>query len=166
MRPKSEFNHPVIFVSWADANHFAEWMKCRLPTEAEWEYACRARTTTPFNTGYCPTTNQANYYGKYNGLNTTPKGQYRMNTTPVGSFQPNPWGLYDMHGNVAEWCSDWYGKYSNKQQTNPLGPNDGIYRITRGGSWYCDALDCRSGNRFPVGNCDRFNFIGFRLVLI
>jgi len=110
----------------------------RLPTEAEWEYACRAGTTTPFNTGNNITTNQANYDGNY-PYNNNAKGTYREKTTPVGSFAPNPFGLYDMHGNVWEWCWDWYGNYKNEAQTNPTGAVSGAYRVIRGGGWYITA---------------------------
>ena len=138
---------PVINVSWEDATAFADWMGCRLPTEAEWEYACRAGTTTPFYTGNNLTTNQANYDGNY-PYNGNAKGQYREKTTPVGSFPPSAWGLYDMHGNVWEWCSDWYGAYPTQAQTNPQGPSTSSLRVYRGGSWNYDAQYCRSANRF------------------
>ena len=112
--------NPVINISWDDAAAFAEWLECRLPTEAEWEYACRAGTTTPFNTGDNLTTSQANYDGEY-PYNDNPKGENRKKTLTVGSFEPNAWGLHDMHGNVWEWCSDWYDIYPTDAVRNPKG---------------------------------------------
>jgi formylglycine-generating enzyme required for sulfatase activity len=136
----------------------------RLPTEAEWEYACRARTTTPFSTGNNIATNQANYDGNY-PYNNNAKGEYRKTTTPVGSFTPNPWGLYNMHGNVCEWCWDWYGTYSSGAQIDPVGAASGAARVERGGSWYGKAELARSA--FRISNYlpyYRVHFIGFRLV--
>jgi formylglycine-generating enzyme required for sulfatase activity len=136
----------------------------RLPTEAEWEYACRAGTTTPFNTGNNITTNQANYDGNY-PYKGNPAGTYREETTAVGSFAPNAWGLYDMHGNVWEWCWDWYGSYSSGAQTNPRGPVSGSNRVRRGGGWYGDGRSLRSAGRsYDYGPSNGLSNLGFRLV--
>jgi len=144
---------PVINVSWDDASAFAAWMGCRLPTEAEWEYACRAGSTSPFNTGSNLTTDQANY------------DYYLQKTMPVGSYPANVWGLHDMHGNVWEWCSDWYVNYSSSAQTNPTGPSNGSLRVIRGGSWSYGAHACRSANRGNGGPSIRGINVGFRLVV-
>ncbi|MHB9296312.1 putative Serine/threonine-protein kinase Pkn1 [Pillotina sp. SPG140] len=122
----------------------------RLPTEAEWEYACRAGTTTAFSTGENITTDQANYSGE--------------RTTPVGTFNPNPWGLYDIHGNVWEWCWDWYGEYDNAPQIDPTGTSTGCDRVSRGGSWSYNAGYLRSACRGRVTSSYRFIPLGFRLV--
>ena len=139
----------------------------RLPTESEWEYACRAGTTTPFNTGNNITTDQANYNGNY-PYNGNAEGEYRGKTTPVGSFAPNAWGLYDMHGNLWEWCWDWYGSYSSGSQTDPVGAVTGSDRVLRGGGWHYYGQDLRSACRYNYYPYYR-NFIvghifGFRLV--
>jgi formylglycine-generating enzyme required for sulfatase activity len=134
----------------------------RLPTEAEWEYACRAGTTTPFNTGDNITTDNANYDGNH-PYNNNSKGIYRRETTAVGSFEANPWGLYDMHGNVFEWCWDWNGDYPNEKQKDPAGAASGIYRVFRGGSWDSSAAYIRSASRSYFYPPFRNNDIGFRL---
>jgi formylglycine-generating enzyme required for sulfatase activity len=134
----------------------------RLPTEAEWEYACRAGTTTPFSTGNNITTSQANYNGTY-PYNGNAKGTYRGKTTLVGSFAPNAWGLYDLHGNVWEWCWDWYGDYARGAQTNPLGAGSGSVRVFRGGSWNSDARYLRSAGRVSLTPASRDCDVGFRL---
>jgi formylglycine-generating enzyme required for sulfatase activity len=153
LRNSNHKNYPVINVSWNDATAFAKWMGCRLPTEAEWEYACRAGTATPFYTGVYLNSSQANF-----NMNV---GQ----TKPVGSYAPNAWGLYDMHGNVAEWCSDWYGDYSSYSQTNPIGPASGSDRVLRGGSWYGFGRYCRSADRINRDPSYRDYGFGFRLVV-
>ena len=135
----------------------------RLPTEAEWEYACRAGTATPFNTGANITTDQANYDGNYS-YNNNRRGEHRQVTTPVGSFAPNQWGLFDMHGNVNEWCWDWFGKYTSESQTNPAGAATGSYRVGRGGSWNSFGQYLRSAYRYYYEPSQGDSLIGFRLV--
>jgi len=135
----------------------------RLPTEAQWEYACRAGTTTPFSTGNNITTSQANYNGNW-PYNNNARGIYREKTTNVGSFAPNAWGLYDMYGNVYEWCWDRYGDYSSGAQTDPTGAVSGTGRVIRGGSWNSSAKDVRSADRYFNDPNDRSHALGFRLV--
>jgi formylglycine-generating enzyme len=158
-------DRPVINVNWEDAKSFAEWLDCRLPTEAEWEYACRAGTTTAFSTGNNLTTSQANYNGNY-PYNNNAKGVYREKTLPEGNFAPNAWGLYDMHGNAWEWCSDWCtdyrGAFPLSEQAPPWLGRDG-FRICRGGSWDMEAQYCRSSYRDYDYKYRQNYRIGFRL---
>ena len=158
-------NRPVINVTWLDARAFAEWMNCKLPSEAEWEYACRAGTAAPFNTGENLATSQGNYDGTY-PYNDHPAGEALGKTIPVGSFQPNGWGLYDMHGNVWEWCNDWLAKYSLTPRSDPAGASSGHLRIGRGGSWQSGAQRCRSAYRFARNPTFKSNIMGFRLVAV
>ena len=165
---KGEKNLPVEQVSWDDCQEFRQTLarkeshKYRLPTEAEWEYACRAGTTTPFHFGETISTDQANYDGNY-VYGKGKKGVYRKKTTPVGSFPPNAWGLYDMHGNVYDWCQDWYGLYGDKETTDPVGPSDGNARVLRGGSWLHHPWLCRSAYRCRHEPGNRSNDVGLRL---
>jgi formylglycine-generating enzyme required for sulfatase activity len=162
--------HPVTCVSWNDVQDFIKKLNqresqynYRLPTEAEWEYAARAGTTTPFGFGETLDTDQANYDGNYPYAGG-PRGIYRKKTTPVKNFSPNAWGLYDMHGNVWEWCQDWYGDYPSGSVTDPQGPQSGDDRVLRGGSWLNFARLCRSAYRNWRTPDDRRSANGFRLV--
>lgn len=161
---------PVENVSWYEAQRFIKKLNSmtgeafRLPTEAEWEYTARAGTNTPFYTGDNINTQQVNYNGKhpYNG---GAKGKYRQKTMPVGSFKPNPWGVYDMSGNVYEWCQDWYSDdyYYHSRQDIPEGPANGSSRVIRGGSWYNVASYCRVARRNSYSPGYGDNNIGFRI---
>ena len=160
---------PVESVSWNRVQGFIRKLNARegaggyrLPTEAEWEYAARAGTMTPFAFGDCLSTNDANYFGDY-PLKGCQKGIYRKKPISVGSFHPNAWGLHDMHGNVYEWCQDWYGDYSFGDATDPLGPQSGSNRVIRGGSWSHDARNCRSARRHRLVPGFGLNNVGFRL---
>lgn len=154
-------NNPVENVSWDDCLEFIEklnqltGLKFRLPTEAEWEYAARGGNKSK---GY-----------KYSGSNTIGDVAWYYNnslseTHPVGTKAPNELGLYDMSGNVLEWCSDWYGSYSSSSQTNPMGPTSGSFRVGRGGSWNDIAQYCRVSLRDYNYPGYRYGNLGFRLV--
>ena len=180
----SEFQgdkQPVVGVSWHEAQAFCEKLfeqtkrAVRLPTEAEWEYACRAGTTTAFAFGKTITTDQVNYDGNY-PYGDTPKGKCRQCTVNVDSFTPNPWGLYQMHGNVWEWCLDeFHDSYSEKPArlksngNEPWGElkvvkEDNHAYICRGGSWYDHAIHCRSAIRLRNLARSRDGLLGFRVV--
>ena len=152
-RPVGGDKHPAMWVTWYDATTFAEWMGCRLSTEAEYEYAARASTTTPFYTGESLTSDQAYFNHK---LTRSPM--------PVGSFPPNAFGLYDMHGNMVEWCSDWYGKYNINDKINPKGPETGDIKVFRGGGFWLPAANCRSACRGGDPPINRGNGLSFRIV--
>ena len=166
---------PVERISWEEAVTFCKRLsempeekkagrKYRLPTESEWEYACRAGTTTPYHFGSQLNGRQANCDGTV-PYGTETKGPYLEKTSPVGTYPANTWGLCDMHGNVWEWCSDWFGGYSGSV-TDPSGPATGSYRVCRGGGWNdVDAVYCRSANRDGFVPSDRNVCLGFRLAL-
>ena len=146
-------NMPVSQITWYDAQAFAGWMGCRLPTEAEREYAARANTTTPFYTGDSLTLDQA-YFNNNSG----------REAKPVGSFLPNAFGLYDMHGNMGEWCSDWFSEYNIDEKMNPKGPETGKIKIIRGGGFWLPAWRCRSACRNGDPPVNRGAGLSFRLV--
>jgi formylglycine-generating enzyme required for sulfatase activity len=153
---------PAYTINGTDVSWDRNASGYRLPTEAEWEYACRAGTGGPFSTGNNISTDQANYDGNY-PYNNNAKGSYREKTVNAGSFAANRWGLYDMHGNVWEWCWDWYGDYSSGAQTDPVGPSTGAFRVSRGGSWYIGGQFLRSAIRSLGTPAYRSIHLGFRL---
>jgi len=169
-------NLPVECVTWFNATNFCAKLteieraagrlpagyKYTLPTEAQWEYACRAGTTTALNSGKnltdrfeCPNMDEVGWY-YYNSDNKT---------HPVGQKKPNAWGVYDMHGNVWEWCLDWYDGYPTTAVTDPKGPDTGEYRVFRGGDWRGNAYHCRSVARDSDDPSDNFSYFGFRVAL-
>jgi formylglycine-generating enzyme required for sulfatase activity len=163
-------DRPVDSVSWEDCQEFCKHLtqkdskRYRLPTEAEWEYACRAGTTTAFSFGDTVSTDQANYDGNYT-YGKGKKGVYREKTTPVESFPANAWGLYDMHGNVFEWCQDWYGPYSKDDIKDPQGIKYGEARVLRGGCWRNYPGRCRAANRRRSAPAYRNYLYGCRVAL-
>ncbi len=164
--------YPVERISWNDAVEFCQRISeksgnhYRLPSEAEWEYACRAGTTTPFSSGETITSDLANYDGNKCYANA-PKGQYREKTMQVGMFQPNTFELYDMHGNVWEWCADlWHNNYRGAPTDGSvwLDKNDNDFRLVRGGAWLNDPWYCRSASRHNETPNGSSNAVGFRVV--
>ncbi len=168
-------NCPVEKVSWNDVQEFIFRLNQRegsdgygLPTEAEWEYACRAGTESRFAFGMCLSASQANYDGSVQSFDqflTCPMEARQPGTVAVGTLEKNAWGLYDMHGNVAEWCNDKMGEYPSSSVTDPTSPRLGATYVLRGGSFYSYAKNCRSANRYAGTPVDRYLGYGFRLVL-
>jgi len=174
-RRKGAPDMPVAKVSWYDCMDFIEKLNeryrgtYRLPTEAEWEYACRAGSTTAYSWGNTIDCSRAMYgnkrhrfeecleYVKARGLGTD-------GPAPVRSYPPNAWGLYDMHGNVWEWCQDWAGTYPVQETTDPTGPASGDKKIRRGGSWFGSGTACRAAARNYGHPASRYQTTGFRLV--
>jgi sulfatase modifying factor 1 len=159
-------NHPAVYVSWEDAQAFINKLNAaagkpiyRLPTEAEWEYAARAGTTTRWSFG-----DDESQLGNYAWISANAWYAGERFAHPVGTKLPNPWGLYDMHGNVWEWCQDWDGDYPTSAQIDPLGPSTGSYRMTRGGAFDFYARGARSANRDGSVPGRRGSYIGFRLL--
>jgi formylglycine-generating enzyme required for sulfatase activity len=163
---------PVVHVTWNDAAAFCNWLSkkegkdYRLPTEAEWEYSCRAGTTTAFNFGGSCDGNRANVDGK-SPYGTDVKGPYLERTCEVGSYPPNSFGLYDMHGNAGEWCADRYDAkyYKNSPPDDPRGPPDPPFHVIRGGGWCAKPADCRSASRLVGPASIPLRLVGFRVVL-
>ena len=181
---KADKDCPATYVNWGDATEFCKKLTAierksgklkadeeyRLPTEAEWEYACRAGTETAFS--YGDDESKLGEYAWWGGfdLAALTKGEVKAGggnaaseqyAHTVGTKKPNPWGLHDMHGNVAEWCSDWYGD-SLAGGTDPVGPEEGSSRVFRGGGWWPDPGFCRSARRVNLPS-DRRSFLGFRV---
>ncbi len=164
--------HPVVAVSWNDIQAYVKWLnkrtkgrlKFRLPTEAEWEYACRAGSSTVFSIGDCITRENANFEGN-SRWNNCPVGKSSNGTEKVGSYAPNAWGLYDMHGNAKEWCQDWYGAYPKEEITDPQGPSSGSSRVVRGGGWADFVNNTRSAKRMKKETSSSYSDTGFRLVI-
>jgi len=168
----SEFqgkNSPVAHINWNDAQVFIAKMnemkvelRLCLPTEAQWEYACRAGTVTPFYWGDLIDSTLVNFDGNYpynNGRNT----EYRGQTVEVKELPCNDWGLYQMHGNVLEWCQDWFDDYPSQPIIDPQGSESDAGRVLRGGAWYLYGRRCRSASRFTDISSHSYSYYGFRL---
>ena len=169
---------PVEQVSWDEAVKFCKKLSdllaekkagrvYRLPTEAEWEYTCRAGTETATHYGNSLSSKDANFNGE-RPYNNAPVGPYVDKTAKVGSYQANKFGLFDMHGNVWEWCSDWYDEnyYKNSPKADPPGPDQGQERVLRGGSWYNSGTTARAAFRHHVEPEVKYWDVGFRVVMM
>ncbi|WP_013323743.1 formylglycine-generating enzyme family protein [Gloeothece verrucosa] len=168
---------PVERVSWYEAQEFCARLtqysgkKYQLPSEAQWEYACRGGTTTPFYFGPTITGQVANYLASEGPYAVEATGEFRKSTTRVGSFPPNNFGLYDLHGGVYEWCADpWHKNYDGAPTDDSVwlsdNAKDNRYRILRGGGWATEARQCRSAQRTRFGPDNKYSTIGFRVVVI
>jgi formylglycine-generating enzyme required for sulfatase activity len=163
-------SEPATCISYNDALAFSKWISKKeglnysLPTEAQWEYSCRAGSQDDFAYGNCLLDTQANFAANSKRQNC-PEGKYRNKTIETGKLLPNKWGLYDTHGNVMEWCLDYYSKYQGDNVVDPSGPDSGELRVIRGCGWETDINNCRAGNRFSEKPDSAKNNTGFRLVL-
>ncbi|MFN7682692.1 MAG: formylglycine-generating enzyme family protein, partial [Planctomyces sp.] len=153
-RKFNEPKQPVVGINWHDAVAYCEWAKSRLPTEAEWEYCCRAGNEGDYCFG--DATFLLRHYAWY--FNNSGRS-----THPVGEKLPNQWGLHDMHGNVWEWCQDWYEGYDLKPQQDHSGPAQGRGRVLRGGSWFSVSVSCAAWYRSCNSPENRYVDVGFRL---
>ncbi len=171
-------DHPVERVSWEDAVAFCRKLSelgeekaanrlYRLPTEAEWEYACRGGTAAAFGLGPILTGAQANIDGNY-PYGTATVGRWLERTTPVAAYAANNFGLHDLHGNVWEWCADWFGDqyYRTAPRNDPPGPTAGPFRVARGGSWRNHAATCRAAYRNALLPHHRDPYTGFRVLMV
>ena len=164
--------HPVTCVSWNDTQAFITWLNAndkggyafRLPTEAEWEYVCRAGTKDRFYFGTCLSKEKSNFDGS-SSWGGCPLGEAGKGTVEVGKYPANAWGFFDMHGNVMEWCQDWMADYPAGDATDPLGPQTGTAKVIRGGGWASFPYNVRSAKRFSRSVNDSYSDMGFRLVI-
>jgi formylglycine-generating enzyme required for sulfatase activity len=180
VKGRSTDDFPVENLSWDDAVTFCQKLsvlpaeqrsgrKYRLPREAEWEYSCRAGAPSEqvFHFGNSLSSKQANFNGNH-PFGGADKAVYLAQPCQVGSYKPNAFSLYDMHGNVAEWCADWYDKdyYAKSPRRDPQGPSRGFLRVIRGGGWYASGQYCRSADRHGYAPTYRRNLLGFRVAVV